>query len=113
LTSNTALTSAANSSKLAPIESTNASPTKLEGRSSFGDDPSLLEGVDKWRTTAAAKPLLRLWVRPTFGEDNERSEVGSPEPTLKNPRVYIPNNIFVEPPLIHSAYNGFTIIIVV
>ena len=78
VSSKIALTSPANSSKLAPKVATNASPTKLEGRSSFGDDPSLLEGVDKWRTTAAAKPLLRLWVRPTFGEDNERSEVGSP-----------------------------------
>jgi hypothetical protein len=92
---------------------TNASPTKLEGRSSFGDDPSLLEGVDKWRTTATAKPLLRLWVRPTFWEDNEQSEVGSPESTLKNPRFYIPNTIFVELPLIHTAYNGVTIFIVV
>jgi hypothetical protein len=51
----------------------------LKRRCSFGDDPSLLEGVDKWRTTATAKLVQRLWINPHFGEDNERSEVGSPE----------------------------------
>ena len=31
----------------------------------------MLEVVDKWRTTATAKLVERLWVRPTFWEVGE------------------------------------------
>jgi hypothetical protein len=53
----------------------------LKRRSSFGDDPSLLEVVDKWRTTAAAKLVQRLWVRPQLRKSAKLSEADNPKHT--------------------------------
>ena len=70
-----------------PVPATNAFSTKLKRRSSFGDYPSLLEGVNKWRTPATAKLVQRLWVRPLFGKTAERSEAGNPVPLQKRNRA--------------------------
>jgi hypothetical protein len=41
----------------------------LERRCSFESYLRLLNIANKWTTHATAKPLRRLWVRPTLQED--------------------------------------------